>query len=175
MGGPLKPPDRDLCASCGNQFPEGQVCDACRARTARGTSVSRLAIFGSVDGLTMFLGLALGLIVSSQTASAVWHAALGGAAGELVGMTSGQWLSDRASGFRIALGCGLAGAVACILPGIPYLFLTSPAALGSALLIAWGEAGVIAWVRPEHGLTAVLDTYGILIGAGLLSGLTGLL
>lgn len=137
--------------------------------------MSRLAVFGSVDGLTMFLGLALGLIVSRQGASAVWHAALGGAAGELVGMTSGQWLSDRASGFRVALGCGLAGAVACILPAWPVLVLPQAAGRLTALGIAAVVAGVISWVRPEHGRAAILDTYGILIGAGLLSGLTGLL
>lgn len=37
--------------------------------------------FGGVDGLTMFLGLALGLIASRQGSSAVWHAALGGQPG----------------------------------------------------------------------------------------------
>ena len=123
----------------------------------------------------MFLGLALGLIVSRQGAPAVWHAALGGAAGELVGMTSGQWLSDRASGFKVALGCGVAGAVACILPAWPFLVFAPVPARWAALGIAAAVAGVIAWARPEHGWVAILDTYGILIGAGLLSGLTGLI
>lgn len=136
---------------------------------------ARLAVFGGVDGLTMFLGLTLGLIVSRQSASAVWHAALGGAAGELIGMTSGQWLSDRTSGLPAALACGIAGAAACIAPAWPFLILASGPARLAALVIAAVVAGLIARARPEHGWAAIADTYGILIGAGLLSGLTGLI
>jgi hypothetical protein len=164
-------PDLDLCASCGNQFNPGQVCDACRA----GAGATRLAVFGGVDGLTMFLGLTLGLIVARQGASAVWHAALGGAAGELVGMTAGQHLSDPESGWRVALGCGAAGALACILPAWPFLVWSRIPALGASLAFAGVIAGVIAVARPEHGWAAIVRTYGILIAAGLLSGLTGLL
>lgn len=151
--------------------PQAETGEGVVSRAA----ASRLAVFGSVDGLTMFLGLALGLIVSRQSASAVWHAALGGAAGELIGMTSGQWLSDRASGFPAALACGAAGGVACILPAIPFLVLPGDRARLAALGIAVVVAGVIARARPERGWQAVLDTYGILAGAGVLSGLTGLI
>jgi hypothetical protein len=169
-GGPVAA-DRDLCASCGNAFPAGQVCDRCRA----GGGTRRLAVFGGVDGLVMFLGLTLGLVVSRQAAAAVWHAALGGAAGELVGMTAGQHLSDPESGWPVALACGAAGGAACVLPAFPYLVTTGAAALAMALGIAAAVAGVIAWARPEHGRIAVLRTYGILIAAGVLSGLTGLI
>ena len=163
-------PDRDLCARCGNQFSPGQVCDACRA----GAGTKRLAVFGGVDGLTMFLGLTLGLVVSRQDSSAVWHAALGGAAGELVGMTTGQHLSDPESGWPVALACGLAGAVACLSPAWPFLIWHRTAALGASLALAAVVAGMIAWLRPERGLAAIVRTYGILIAAGVLSGLTGL-
>lgn len=168
-------PDLDLCTACGKVFPAGQVCDSCRLAAGRRASAGRLAVFGSVDGLTMFLGLALGLIVSRQSSPAVWHAALGGAAGELIGMTSGQWLSDRASGLPVALACGIAGGTACALPAIPFLVLPQGSARLAALGTAAVVAGVIARARPEHGWRAVLDTYGILLTAGTVSGLTGLL
>lgn len=141
----------------------------------RESPTSRLAIFGSADGLTLFLGLVLGLVVSSQTSSAIWHAALGGASGELVGMSAGQWLSDRSSGIWVALACGIAAAAACILPAWPFLVFPADQARIAALGIAVIIAGVIAWARPEHGWVAIADTYGILIGAGLLSGLTALI
>jgi hypothetical protein len=136
---------------------------------------SRLAIFGGVDGLTMFLGLTVGLVVARQGSAAVWHAAFGGGAGELIGMTSGQWLSDRASGWRVALLCGVAGAIACAVPGIPFLVASGMAARVAALVIAAVIAGVISWLRPERGAAAVSLTYGILVAAGVLSGLTGLI
>jgi hypothetical protein len=136
---------------------------------------TRLAIFGSVDGLTMFLGLVLGLIVARQSGTAAWHAALGGGAGELAGMTAGQYISDRASGLRVAAGCGLAGAAACIAPGIPFAFLARRPALIAALVIAAVVGAGIAWLRPERGLQAIGQTYGVLVAAGVLSGLTGLI
>jgi VIT1/CCC1 family predicted Fe2+/Mn2+ transporter len=136
---------------------------------------ARLAIFGGVDGLTMFLGLVLGIIVSRQPGTAAWHAALGGAAGELVGMTSGQYISDRAAGLSAALACGVAGAVACALPGVPFVFLPRTDALGVALVTAVLIAAIITWMRPEKGLAAVAQTYGVLIAAGILAGLTGLI
>jgi hypothetical protein len=162
-----------LCAACGGRFPAGQVCDACRQPARQ--PARQLAVFGAVDGLTMFLGLTLGMIVSRQSPGAVWHAALGGAAGELVGMTAGQHLSDPASGWLAAVACGTAGGLACVLPAFPYLTLTGRAALGAALGIAAGVAAVIAWLRPERGLAAVVRTFGILAAAGALSGLTGLI
>jgi hypothetical protein len=167
--------DPDLCASCRNQFGPAQLCDTCLAAAAGKASAWRLSIFGGVDGLTMFLGLAVGLIVARQSSAAVWHAALGGAGGELVGMASGQWLSDRASGFRVALLCGIAGGIACALPAVPFFFTSGAAAKTAAIVIAALIAAGISWARPEKGFQAVALTYGILIGAGLLSGLTGLI
>jgi hypothetical protein len=136
---------------------------------------SRLAVFGSVDGLTMFLGLTAGLIVSRQGEAAIWHSALGGSAGELIGMTSGQWLSDRAAGWKAAVACGVAGAAACGLPAVPFLLASGTAARLGALACAVAVAGVISWLRPERGIAAIALTYGILAAAGILSGLTGLI
>lgn len=136
----------------------------------------RLAVFGSIDGLTMCLGLIFGLVVSQAHNGAAWHAALGGAAGELVGMTSGQYLSDKAKGFRVAAACGVAGALACLVPGIPFAITQSrlPAIIaGTAIAVV--VASVISWLRPERGAVAVAHTFGILGAAGILAGLTGLI
>lgn len=131
-------------------------------------------MFGSIDGLVMFLGLTLGLIVSRQDSSAVWHAALGGSAGELAGMTAGQRISAPQDGWGSAVACGASGAAACLAPAVPFLFLARVPALCVALAAACAVAGVIARLRPEHGAAAVLRTYGVLAAAGALSGLTGL-
>ena len=136
---------------------------------------TRLAVFGSVDGLVMFLGITLGLIVAHQSTHAIWHAALGGAAGELVGMTAGQHISDPESGWRVAVLCGAAGALACVLPAAPYAILNGRVALASALGISVVVATVIVWLRPERGIAAIAHTYGVLILAGALAGLTGLI
>lgn len=145
------------------------------SRPAAGNDISRLAVFGGIDGLVMFLGLTLGLIVAHQDSSAVWHAALGGAGGELVGMTSGQHLSDPGAGWKTAVACGVAGAIACAVPAVPYFILSRAPAIAVSLVIALAVAGVIAWLRPEHGMPAVTRTYLVLIGAGAVSGLTGLI
>jgi len=134
----------------------------------------QLTIFGCIDGLVIFLGLTIGLIVAHQSQVAVWHAALGGAGGELVGMTAGQHLSDPESGWSTALLCGVSSAVACLLPAIPYVTMTHNYAIIISLVVAVVIAGVIARMRPEHGMSAVVRTYGIIIAAGIISGLTGL-
>lgn len=139
------------------------------------SDTTRLAVFGGIDGLVMFLGLTLGLVIAHQSGTAVWHAAIGGAGGELVGMTSGQRLSDPDSGWKVALACGVAGALACALPAVPYIFLPSGlTAVVTSLVIAAAVAGVVAWLRPESGWSGVLRTYAVLITAGIVSGLTGL-
>lgn len=136
---------------------------------------TRLAVFGGIDGLVMFLGLTLGLVIAHQGGTAVWHAAVGGAGGELVGMTSGQQLSDPESGWKVAVACGTAGALACGLPAVPFIVTSGTAALVASLVISAAVAGVIAWLRPESGWSGVLRTYAVLITAGIVSGLTGLL
>jgi VIT1/CCC1 family predicted Fe2+/Mn2+ transporter len=136
---------------------------------------ARLAVFGSIDGLTMFYGITAGLIVAHQGAAAAWHGALGGAAGELIGMSVGQYESDRQAGKKVAVVCGLAGALACLLPAVPYALVSGWVALIPALLISLLVGAVVCWLRPERGLRAVTRTYLVLIGAGLLSGLTGLI
>jgi uncharacterized membrane protein YeaQ/YmgE (transglycosylase-associated protein family) len=146
-----------------------------RPETRRETS-ERLSVFGSVDGLSMFLGITIGLIVAHHgESSTIWHAALGGAGGELAGMTAGQHLSDPDSGWLVAIVCGIAGALACVLPAFPYIALSGSTALAAALGIAVLVACCVAWLRPERGVTAVARTFAVLAAAGLLSGLSGLI
>lgn len=141
----------------------------------RDTVTRRLLVFGAVDGLVMILGIILGLVVSRQNPNAIWHAGLAGGAGELVGMTSGQHLSDPEAGWRVAIACGAAGATACVLPAVPYSLLAGRTALLLAIGISVLVAAVIVWLRPERGWVAITRTYGILLAAGLLAGLTGLI
>jgi hypothetical protein len=134
-----------------------------------------LAVFGAVDGLTLVIGLVLGLAVSRQPGAALWHAALAGGAGELVGMSSGQYLSDKESGWWPALACGVASAAACLAPGVPFAVpgLSRWLAVTAACAVAVAVAAGIAWLRPERGAAAVTRTFGILAAAGTLAAATG--
>lgn len=135
----------------------------------------RPAVLGSADGLTIVLGLIVGLAVSRQPSSAVWHAALAGGLAELVGMTAGMWLSEGDSGFRVALTCGVASLGACVLPAVPYAAGGGFAALLAALVLVAAAAGAISWLRPERGILAAVQTYGVLVVAAVLTGAVALI
>ncbi len=132
-------------------------------------------ILGAADGLVIVLGLVVGLIVARQSDSAVWHAALSAGVAELVGMTQALWLSDERSRFPRALACGCASLVACALPAVPFLLVPGRWALPVAVGLALAVAGVIAWLRPQHGWAAVAQTYGGLLVAAVATGLVALL
>jgi hypothetical protein len=121
--------------------------------------------FGSADGVVIVIGLVVTLAGEHH---ALWRAALGAGLAELVGMTAGQWLSDGDGGFRAALANGTAAAAACILPALPYAAAGGLAALLSSLALVTAVAAVISWLRPEKGILAVVQTYGILAAAALL-------
>jgi VIT1/CCC1 family predicted Fe2+/Mn2+ transporter len=128
--------------------------------------LKRPAVFGAADGVA----IALGLIVSlAGQPHALFHAALGAGLAELVGMTAGQWLSDRAAGFAAALTNGGAAFLACFAPALPCLSGSGGAAVtaASGALVA-AVAAVISWLRPEKGVLAVAQTYGVLAGAAAL-------
>lgn len=122
-------------------------------------------ILGAADGVTIVLGL---LVSLTGTPAAMWHAALGAGLAELVGMTAGMWLSDGKSGFRLAASCGLAALAACVLPAVPYLLLRGPLALVLALALTVAVAAAVAWLRPERGVLAAVQTYGVLLAAAVL-------
>ncbi len=120
-------------------------------------------ILGAADGVVIVLGLLLSLAIHQP--GAIWHAAVGAGLAELVGMTSGMWLSDGRSGFVPALVCGAAAGSACVAPAVPYLVATGGLALAASLALIAATAAVISWLRPERGVLAVVQTYGVLITA----------
>lgn len=126
------------------------------------------AVLGAADGLGIVVGLIAGLAVASEPPGALWHAALAGGLAELVSMAAAQRQADASGGWRGALLCGTASAAACVAPAIPYLFTAGLAALLPALTLAAAACGVVAWLRPEKGARAVLQTYGLTAAAGVL-------
>lgn len=128
-------------------------------------------IMGAADGVTIVAGLIAGLVLTHQAPSAVWTAALSGGLAELVGMTSGQRQSDPAGGWLGALACGLAAAAACIVPAVPYLVARGVDAGVSAVVLVAATCGVISWLRPEKGVRAVMETFGLTAVAGALCAL----
>ena len=136
---------------------------------------ARLAVFGSVDGLTMFMGIVIGILVSGHGQAAAWHAAAGGGIGELVGMTAGQFQSDPGGGWKLAAACGAAGCAACLLPGVPFAVAAGAAAAVASAAVAVAIGAVICWLRPQKGWRAVALTYGVLAAAAVISGLAGLI
>jgi hypothetical protein len=132
-------------------------------------------VFGMVDGSSLVLGLFLGEIVSRQSSSALWHAALGGGLAAFGGMSLGQYWSAPEMGKLAALVNGAGTAGTTILCGLPFaVFGRTVATIVSASLIA--VAGVaICLLRDETGMVAVARTFGLLLAAGLMSGVSGLI
>jgi len=129
-------------------------------------TLKRESVFGGSDGVVLALGL---IVALAGKPWAMWHAALGAGLAELVGMTAGRWLSDSDDGFAVALANGLAACLACWVPALPAAFAGhGPAALTAELTLVAGIAAVISWLRPEKGVLAVAETYGVLaVAAGL--------
>ena len=121
--------------------------------------------FGAADGVVIILGLVVSLTGQPH---ALFHAALGAGLAELVGMTAGQWLSDGDGGFRPALANGAAACAACIVPALPYLAASETVAMALSLVLVAAVAALISWLRPERGILAVVQTYGILLAAAVL-------
>jgi hypothetical protein len=125
----------------------------------------RQAVFGMSDGVTIVLGLLVTLVGQPH---ALFRAALGAGLAELVGMTAGQWLSDEESGFLAALANGGAACAACIIPALPALAGGGIGVDVVSIVLVAAVAAVISWLRPEKGVLAVVQTYGILlVAAGL--------
>lgn len=126
-------------------------------------------ILGSADGL----GLSVAEITSLlHHQPAIFHAGLGAGLGELVSMFAAVYLSNDPAdegGFWPAVSCGVASLMGCLLPVLPYLITTGTAALIAAAVIAVLVGAVIAWLRPEKGTLAILETFGVLAGAAALA------
>lgn len=132
---------------------------------AAGRGLVRPAVFGSADGVTVVLGL---LVSLAGQPHALIKAATGAALAEFVGMTAGAWLSDETAGWPPALANGGAAFAACLSPALPYAAMGGAGALACSLAAVAVVAAVIAVLRPEKGLLAWVQTYGILAAAALL-------
>ena len=120
------------------------------------------------------MGIIAGLIVSRQSPHAVWAAAISGGLAEFFSMANGQRISDSRSGWMPALAIGTASFAGCAVPAVPYSFSKGTTALILALVLCAVIAGLISWVRPEHGVLAIVETFGLLIVTGAVCGLIGL-
>lgn len=138
-------------------------------------SRSGALVFGMTDGVTLVLGLFLGLVVSRQSAGALWHAALGGGLAELGGMSLGQYWSSPEAGKLAAFLNGAGCAAATIIAGVPFAFLPKVTATIVSSLVIFAIGVLICVLREETGKKAVARTFGLLALAGALSGASGLL
>ena len=132
----------------------------------------RQAVFGMSDGVAIILGL---LVTLAGQPHALFRGALGAGLAELVGMTAGQWLSDGESGFWAALTNGSAAFAACFIPALPALAGDGIGVGAAAIALVAVVAAVISWLRPEKGILAVVQTYGILLAAAGLCAAAGAL
>lgn len=140
-------------------------------------SANRVAtILGAVDGLTIVTGLLISLM--GQHVAAIPHAAIGAGIAELVGMFAAVYLSQdqrTLKGAAPAAMCGATTAVACIAPAMPFIFLSpAPAAVISVLMVL-AIAGIISWLRPERGWSAIAETFGLLLAVSVLCWLASFL
>ena len=136
--------------------------------------LKRVAVFGGADGLGIVLGLIAGLIVSHQSPRAVWAAAISGGLAEFFSMANGQRISDSGSGWGAALAIGAASFAGCAVPAVPYSFSAGTTALILALGLCVLAAAVISWARPERGILAILETFGLLAVTGVACGVAGI-
>jgi hypothetical protein len=134
-------------------------------------ALKRESVFGGADGVTIALGLVVSLAGQPH---AMWHAALGAGLAELVGMTAGKWLSDGDAGFGLALANGAAACLACVIPALPSLFAHGAPALAAEIALVALIAAAISRLRPERGILAVAQTYGVLAAAAILCTLASL-
>lgn len=129
------------------------------------------ALFGAVDGLTVFLGVMLPLIGRPRE---LVLAAVGAALAEAVGMAGGEWLSDSDSGWREAAVIGAATSLASILPALPFALLEGAAerwTAGAVLLVeAAGIAVARRYVQRKRWGRALGETFGVLIVVAIVVG-----
>jgi hypothetical protein len=129
-------------------------------------------MFGSADGVTIVLGVVVSLAGQPH---AVFRAAAGAGLAELVGMTAGAYLSDEKAGLAPAIANGAAACAACVLPAVPYLLGSGWPAMAASIALVAAVASGISLLRPERGLLAFAQTFGILAAAAVLCWATSLI
>jgi VIT1/CCC1 family predicted Fe2+/Mn2+ transporter len=146
-----------------------------RLKRWRAHPLTHEGIFGAADGLGITLGIVAGLIVSHQASTAVWAAAVSSGVAEFFSMANGERLADARAGWTGPLVIGIASLLGCVVPAIPYAAWHGPGALALSLALAAAVAGLISWLRPEHGAAAIIETYALLVITGMACAIVGLL
>jgi len=132
-------------------------------------------IFGAADGIITGLGILAGLAVAGEPRTVIWRAALAAGTASFTGMASGEYLSSGTGDWLAAFACGAATFSGTVIPAAPYLLAGGAAALIPALVLVCAAAGLVSWLRPETGVRAILETYGVLAVAAGLSAVTALI
>lgn len=127
------------------------------------------AILGAADGLTIVIALMFG------HDPRLFHSALDAGIGEFVGMGAALYLSSDRGSFLAAFMCGLATLLGCVLPALPFLVTGGGVAMVAGSVVALVAGAVVCWLRPERGLLAVTETYGVLSASAVLCWLVSLI
>lgn len=134
------------------------------------------ALFGAVDGLTVFLGVMLPLLAHPHE---LVLAAVGASLAEAVGMAGGEWLSDSASGWPEAVTIGVATSLASVAPALPFALLGGAsarwAAGGIAVILAGGIAAARRYVQVKPWRRALGETFGVLAVVAIVVGTCSML
>ena len=121
------------------------------------------AVFGMFDGLTVVMGVILGLF--SRHPALILPTALTVGAAEAIGMGAGEWLSANKTGLRGPLTIALSTLLGTVLPAIPFALLSASSAatlsavsfLLAVLAITTARADDRGWVRSG------VETVGIML------------
>lgn len=120
------------------------------------------AVFGAFDGVTVLLGIVIGLY--SDHPNLILGTAISVGVAEAIGMAAAEWLSESESGYLGPTIIGASVALASVLPALPFFFLTPWPALWVSASAYCLVAALIAYARKrERGLSrSLLESYGIL-------------
>jgi hypothetical protein len=128
------------------------------------------SIFGAADGLVASIALILATMTHGRRV--VVAAVIGLLIAEGLGMAASQFLSDPKRNLRQAMIMGAATSVTIVVPAVPWIITSGNTAAVISCVIALSFAGLIARARPGGWATWV-QTYGVLIGVGVIAAIAG--
>jgi hypothetical protein len=128
------------------------------------------SIFGAADGLVASIALILATMTHGRRV--VVAAVIGLLIAEGLGMAASQFLSDPKRNLRQAMIMGAATSVTIVVPAVPWIVTSGNTAAVISCVIALTFAGLIARARPG-GWSTWLQTYGVLIGVGVIAAIAG--
>lgn len=120
------------------------------------------AIFGLFDGLTVVLGVIIGLY--SHHPDLIFKTALGVGTAEALGMGAAEWLSETKSGLRGPIVIGLSTLVGTILPASCFLLFSASIAawLSASIFLASAIAIAMARMQEKKFVRSAIESVGIL-------------